>query len=298
MNMDLNIPFFSIVLITYNRVDLLPRCIESVLNQTFTNFELIIVDNHSDDGSIELINNYARKDSRIKLKLVHNNNVLAYSRNEGIKMSRGKYICILDSDDWYTLDKLQIVYEEVKISDCDVYYNKYTLMSVHGKERIISRHLKSDNIFYELLLMGNIICNTTSVVKRSAIDKVGYLSEDPKLRAVEDFDLWLRLAQNGAKFKFINKMLGYYWIGSNMSYSPSQIKQVNNLYDKFRPMINKDYITQIDANKQYINARTYHKIGYWEEALNSYKESYLGQNLIRKFSINILICMVYLKMKF
>lgn len=296
--MDSNRPFFSVVLITYNRVDLLPRCIESVLNQTFENFELVIVDNHSDDGSIDLINNYARNDERIKVKLVHNNNILAYSRNEGIKMSRGKYICMLDSDDWYASDKLQSIFNEAMRSDSDVYYHKYTVMSVRGKERVINKQLQSDNVFFELLSEGNIICNATTVVKKSSLESVGYLSEDPKLRAVEDFDLWLRLAHSGFKFNYINKMLGYYWIGNNISYSPAQINQVNNLYDKFRPLIEPKNLLQIEVKKKYINARIYHKIGYWNDALALYKDLSNCCNPYRKIPIAVLICMVYLKIKF
>lgn len=291
-------PYFSVVLITYNRAVLLPRCIESVLNQTFGNLELIIVDNHSDDGSIELINDYKNKDSRVKLLLVHNNNILAYSRNEGIKKAKGQYICMLDSDDWYTLDKLQIVYNEIQKKGGDIIYNKYTLMSQKGQGRTLGRSLKWNDTFHELLVNGNIICNTTAVVKRSAIIEIGYLSEDPDLKAVEDIDLWLRLAKAGFKFHFINRVLGFYWVGENMSYSPKQIQQINNLYNKYIPIANKRYQEQALSNKTYTNARVFHKIGYWKDAKLAYKASFKTVPILKKMNIFVLLCFLHLKIKF
>ena len=266
-------PFFSVVLITYNRADLLPRCIDSVINQTFKDWELIIVDNYSEDGSKELIENYMSNESRISLIQVHNNNVLAYSRNIGIRAARGKYICILDSDDWYTTDKLQVVFDVCMHGDYDVIYNSYQQVTERGMGRICGKSLKTGDVFYELLENGPIICNTTTVVKKASIEKVGYLSEDPKLRAVEDLDLWLRLAQMGCVFFFINKCLGYYWIGSNMSYSLGQICQINNLFDKFYPEIKKEKLSECHFCQYFLSARICHKIGEFSEANKYYLEA-------------------------
>ena len=275
-------PYFSVVLITYNRADLLPRCINSVISQTFTDWELIVVDNYSEDGTKDLIENYIAKDNRIKFLQIHNNNVLSVSRNAGIKIAKGKYICILDSDDWYTNDKLRAVYDVCQKKEYDVIYNKYQFVSQKGQGRICGEPLTWDDKFYELLMEGSSVCNTTVVVKKEAVVNAGYLSEDPKLRAVEDVDLWLRIAKQGRDFHFIDKCLGFYWVGDNMSYSEKQITQVNNLYDKYIPEIESSKLKACLTCRDYTIARFYHKIGNFKKALELYLIVFPSQRLSRK----------------
>lgn len=284
-------PFFSVVLITYNRADLLPRCIDSVINQTFDDWELIIVDNYSEDGTKELIENYMEKDNRIKFIQVHNNNVLAVSRNAGIKMSQGKYIGILDSDDWYHKEKLKVVYDVCVDKEYDVLYNRYKFMTSKGEGRTSGKALASDDVFYELLMNGPIISNTTTVVKKTSIEKVGYLSEDPSLRAVEDLDLWLRMANNGCTFHFINKCLGYYWLGDNMSYSLKQLTQIDNIYQKFLPEIEPERLPSCISCHDFLSARTCHKIGEFDKAIKFYKNSMKAGSLNHRMYALILILM-------
>lgn len=291
-------PYFSVVLITYNREDLLPRCIDSVINQTFQDWELIIVDNYSEDGSKELIESYQSRDSRISLIQVHNNNVLAYSRNVGIKAAKGKYICILDSDDWYTLDKLQKVYDVCQQKEHDVIYNRYRLMSSKGKGRVCGKPLTWNNKFYEILIVGTIICNTTVVVKKEAVESVGYLSEEPSLRAVEDNDLWLRLAKDNRTFYYINECLGYYWIGNNMSYSPKQVTQLTNLYNKFIPDIEPNMVPACISCRDYTIGRIYHKIGEFQTARRYYKSVIPSQPIKRKLMACILVFLTWVKVRF
>lgn len=92
-------PMVSVVMPTYNRADLLKRSIESVLNQTYRNFEFIIVDDGSTDESVALIKSYAQNDRRIKLLINDKNRGISYSRNRGNAAARGTYIMIMDSDD-------------------------------------------------------------------------------------------------------------------------------------------------------------------------------------------------------
>lgn len=290
-------PYFSVVLITYNRADLLPRCIDSVINQTYKDWELIIVDNHSEDGSKELIEDYMSRDNRISLIQVHNNNVLAYSRNVGIKAAKGKYICILDSDDWYTLDKLQKVYDVCQQKEYDVIYNRYRLMSSKGKGRVCGKPLTWDNKFYEILIVGTIICNTTVVVKKEAVESVGYLSEEPSLRAVEDNDLWLRLAKDNRSFFYINECLGYYWIGNNMSYSPKQVTQLTNLYNKFIPDIEPEKLEDCLSCRDFTIGRIYHKIGEFNLAIDNYQKVISSQKGMKKVHTYLLILLARIKQR-
>ena len=105
---------FSIILPTYNRADTyLKDAIDSVVNQSYINWELLIIDNHSTDNTDELIGSY--KDDRIKLYKIRNNGNIAKSRNLGISKADGSYIALIDSDDFWHRDKLKLVSEYLSI---------------------------------------------------------------------------------------------------------------------------------------------------------------------------------------
>ena len=97
-------PLVSVVIPTFNRAKDLERALRSVLAQTHTNWEVLIVDNYSEDNTDEVIENL--NEPRITLFKIHNHGVIAVSRNWGIQHARGKYIAFLDSDDWWTEKKL------------------------------------------------------------------------------------------------------------------------------------------------------------------------------------------------
>ena len=95
----------SVIVPTYNRAYCLDRIVQSVLDQTLSDWELILIDNHSSDNTDELVSNY--KDPRIKYIKIKNEGVIAASRNKGIRNSSAKYVALLDSDDWWMTDKLE-----------------------------------------------------------------------------------------------------------------------------------------------------------------------------------------------
>ena len=99
-------PTFSIILPCWNSINFIERCIKSIKSQTYENFEVIIIDNSSKDGTIEKINQI--KDERFKVFNINNEGILARSRNLGIDKSSAEWIAFLDSDDWWTEDKLEI----------------------------------------------------------------------------------------------------------------------------------------------------------------------------------------------
>ena len=142
----------SIIIPTYKRVKKLKRAIDSVLNQTFINWEIIIIDNHSDDGTKELIDNY--KNPKIKILLIRNNGNIAKSRNLGIKKSKGKYLALLDSDDLWTPNKLQICIKALNKKIKIVYHDMYiqnNIKQIIFKKSGMCRDLKKP-IYNDLIL--------------------------------------------------------------------------------------------------------------------------------------------------
>ena len=97
--------FVSVIIPTYNHAKFLAKAIKSVLDQTYTNFEIIVIDNHSTDNTNEVVNSF--NDARLKLLKVHNNGVIAISRNKGILEAKGDWIAFLDSDDFWYPSKLE-----------------------------------------------------------------------------------------------------------------------------------------------------------------------------------------------
>ena len=117
----MNYPFFSIIIPTFNRDKFIKKAINSVLNQTFKSWEIIIVDNNSKDNTEKITTEI--KDNRIKFYKISNNGIIARSRNYGIEKSLGKYLAFLDSDDWWKKNKLELCYKEILKGKKFIYHN-------------------------------------------------------------------------------------------------------------------------------------------------------------------------------
>jgi glycosyltransferase involved in cell wall biosynthesis len=133
----------SIIIPTYNHASYLGRALRSVINQTYTNWEAIVIDNHSTDNTDQVMSNF--KDPRIKYLKINNDGVIAKSRNKGIEIAKGKWVAFLDSDDWWTSDKLKVclsfandnvdlIYHDLKIEhDNPKFFRKKKLKLVSRK---------------------------------------------------------------------------------------------------------------------------------------------------------------------
>lgn len=110
---DNNLPLISIIVPIYNAELYLDKCIKSILAQTYRNFELLLIDDGSKDGSLNCCNNYAKQDNRIKFFTQVNSGV-SITRNRGIELSQGEYITFVDSDDWIKPNYLQVLYDALQ----------------------------------------------------------------------------------------------------------------------------------------------------------------------------------------
>lgn len=183
-------PFFSIIIPTFNRKNLLKIAVNSVLNQSFKDFELIIIDDGSTDKTKEMIKSI--KDNRIKYFYQKNKGV-SCARNKGIKKAAGKYIAFLDSDDRFTKYKLEIVYETIKKYPKFKIFHTNELWYRNGK--ILSQkkhHAKPDGDVFDKALKLCCISISTAVIEKNIFEKAGLFDE--KLPACEDYDFWLRTA--------------------------------------------------------------------------------------------------------
>ena len=267
----------SIIIPTFNRARELNRAIESVINQTYKNWELIIIDNNSSDNTDEVVSKF--NDSRILLFKINNNGVIAKSRNLGIKKASGSFIAFLDSDDWWYSNKLDVIMSKKEDADfiyhhLDIYRND---KKTNKKHRV--RPLKTP-VFEDLMINANAITNSSVVVKKNILLKAGSLSEDVELKAVEDYDLWLKISRVTNSFLLIPEYLGGYLIsGSNSSnISLEMIDKIDAVYNKNVNYLNKKLKIQAYYTKEYTIGRYLFNLGSYSKALNSFLRSRLSNS--------------------
>lgn len=223
-------PLVSIVIPTYNRGHCIYRAVKSVVEQTFTDWELIIVDNSSTDSTLEIISTFS--DERIFTFDIENNGIVAKSRNLGIQLSRGKYIALLDSDDWWLPNKLEISFRALELGSDLVYHDLYLISKLSiqaSKYSLAATRVLTCPVFIDLLSNGNAITNSSVVVRRDFLQEIGGFSEERDLLGSEDFDGWLRISKLTEKFEKLEGVLGYYWIGGGNLTSAKTILS-NHLY--------------------------------------------------------------------
>ena len=218
----------SIVLPTYNRADDLRRALKSVVNQTYINWEVCVVDNNSTDLTDEVVLSF--NDPRIRLLKIHNEGIIAASRNLGIRCAKADYIAFLDSDDWWASEKLEKCMELFFRGADVIYHNLYLVES--KSQSSFSRHTNANNvsgsILKYLLYRGFSIPNSSAMVRASILKSAGFLSEDKNLVSVEDLDLWLRISRITNNFICCSECLGFYWAGGN-NLSAASWEQVNKI---------------------------------------------------------------------
>lgn len=202
-----NQPLISIVTPTYNREAFLAEAIQSVIDQTYENFELIIVDDGSTDGSEVLVQRYVQEDSRIRYFKQHNQGQ-SVARNRGIQESRGEFVCFLDSDNKWFPDKLEVsVKAFADNSSVDIVYGNNVTISETGAELSRSNMPRHSGMITERLLADNFISMNTTMVRKHCFDTLGAFNERDRL--AEDYELWLRLSTQ-FRFLYVPHYFGYY----------------------------------------------------------------------------------------
>jgi glycosyltransferase involved in cell wall biosynthesis len=250
----MNTPLFSIIIPTFNHAHLIKKCLLSLIDQTYPNWEAIVVNNYSEDDTIEVVESF--QDSRIRIINFHNQGIIAAARNEGIRSSKGNWIAFLDSDDWWYPSKLTKILP--LLDNYDLIYHKLDIYKPTGKGwGEIRGHCYMSPIFDNLLVKGNQIPNSSALIKKQVIEEVGYLSEEPNLFAIEDYDLWLRVSKLTERFYYLNQSLGAYWVGGE-NYSKADRKSIGRmkfLYSKHLPTISEKSKKSAQAILCYIVTR-------------------------------------------
>ena len=206
-------PLISIIIPCFNQAIFLPDCLDSILKQSFTNWEAIVVNDGSTDATSNVANKYCIKDSRIKL-VEKQNGGLSSARNFGIEQSIGEWLLFLDADDMLISDHLNEVYQVISSkSDANLIQTGYHHMNEDGKQILHSVMPGENPELLPSILTQNIGPVHTITIRRSIITQMqGF---DEKLNSCEDWDMWIRVAKFGIKKESINKALVGYRLASN-----------------------------------------------------------------------------------
>lgn len=211
--MTIGCPLVSVVIPTYNQAHFLKEALVSVQNQTNNNWEVIVINNYSDDNTEEIVENFC--DSRIRLVNFKNNGVIAASRNLGIKLARGEFVAFLDSDDSWDPEKLERCIEKL-LSGYDLVCHGVVFQWDNGKKKNVVCHSDKLASYDALLYRGNRFLTSATVVRKDILMQVDCFNEDPQYVTVEDYDLWLRVTKVAKqKVGYIQQLLGVYRIHQN-----------------------------------------------------------------------------------
>lgn len=293
-------PIVSVIIPTYNHGHLIGRALESVLSQTFQNFEIIVVDNHSTDNTDLVLASYAC--SRLTVLKVHNLGSIAYSRNHGISSARGDWIAFLDSDDWWMPHKLQECSRHFHNSD--LIYHRLTLSGSFSRLSFPycsgTWPLKSP-ILTHLLKSGNPIPTSSVVVRRTMFELIDGFNEKPEFIAAEDYDAWIRLAKITERFSYISDYLGFYHYSPHSASRKDMSLPMRAVYSSHADVIFiADYMS-VDANAAYSAASFAFKNNCFTVALNELPRSLLHGRFelkLRSFFLLLFIICKYLRSLF
>ncbi|MFH1413960.1 MAG: glycosyltransferase [Candidatus Omnitrophota bacterium] len=202
----------SVIIPTYNSGRYIEEAVASVLNQTYTNYELLIVDDGSTDNTVELLKKYK---GRFRYYYQRNQGIVA-ARNLALENSTGEFVAFLDADDLWLPEKLgvqmRVMREQPNLAF--VYSCVYTI-DESGKTIRYWDNKDEKIMDFNRLYDKNFICCSSVLLRRSCLERSGRF--DPRVKMSQDWDLWLRLAKN-FNFKFINQFLAKYRIHpSNIS---------------------------------------------------------------------------------
>lgn len=228
-----NLPQISVIMGIYNCSETLPEAIESIINQTFSDWELIMCDDGSNDNTYEVAKKYADKyEGKIILLKNKQNEGLNYTLNKCLEIAKGEYIARMDGDDHCSANRFEVELEafkqepEIAIVSTDMQYFDET--GTWGNITNPTYPTKKD------FLYGTPFCHAPCLVKKEAYSTVGGYSEEKMLLRVEDYHLWVKMYKAGYK-------------GKNIHIPLYQMRDDRNAYcrRKFKYRVNEAYVRAI-----------------------------------------------------
>lgn len=264
-------PKVSVIISTYNRPERLIKAVDSVLKQSFTDLEVIVVDDAS-KKDLEVEKKLSSiKDSRVKyFRLEKNSGKHAIPKNFGIKQSSGQFVAFLDDDNTYRVDHIAKLYKALEANDkIDVAYGDRWIHLPDGRETI--GIYNSFNL--GLLFTRNYIDTSDSLIKRSVLDYIG--GWDERYKRFSDWNLYLRIAKAGFRMLHVPGLITDYYIheGSISNEVENKENPLAPLWDPFDLEIRLPYLGPISQPRIGVFSITYDRLSYTKKAFSSLKKT-------------------------
>lgn len=259
----------SVIVPLYNAENYLKRCIDSIINQTYQNLEIILINDGSTDNTLEIINEYAQKKDTI-IVIDKKNSGVSDSRNLGIEKSTGEYITFIDSDDWLEENAIESLYEQLKKSNYNIIRGKY-IREIENKksQKAIEKFSyniedKEKNIqrLIDLILSGEMYCYVWLLMIKSNIIKNKVFFNN-KLAMMEDTIFYLDLLLDGNDILFSDSITYHYYLNKK-----SASQNIQNAYRNYKNalLVNKIFEEKLKMKNIYSEKRK--KIFYTKTSLS------------------------------
>lgn len=229
----------SILIPTYNTEKFIISTIESVQNQTYTNWEMILVDDASTDNTIVIIEEFAQNDSRIKLFKLPENRGNGFARNAALEKATGKYIAYLDADDLWFREKLEKQIQFLKANNLHFTFSFYDSIDEEGND--LNRRVESPNpLTYKQLFFCNYVGNLTAIYDADYFGKI--ILETTQKR--QDWRIWLTILKQIKIAKPVPESLAFYRIRKD-SVSSSKFKLIKHNFGVYREFHGYNFVFSV-----------------------------------------------------
>ena len=228
----------SVIMPYYNKKNYFLESINSALNQTYINLEILIIYDDQNRSDLEYIKNCIKNDLRVKIIFNDKNKGVAYSRNKAISIAQGEYIAFLDCDDYWETNKIEVQLNFMLTHGYDFSHTTYQVINYKGK--IVSTIKARSTLKYKELLKSCDIGLSSVILKRKLLNDMKF----PELKTKEDFVLWLRLAKESVVLAGLDKPL-MYWRRTSNSLSSSILQRLKDAFKVYHLYEKKNFFYSV-----------------------------------------------------
>jgi teichuronic acid biosynthesis glycosyltransferase TuaG len=224
-------PRFSVIMPTHQAAAFIGRTVRCVLDQTCGDFEIVVLDNGSTDGTEAIVRGF--DDPRVRYTWQEDSGLPADSRNKAIRQASGEFLAFLDADDWWAPTKLERVAAVLDGEPAlDLVCHDVDIVDPRGRVLVHRSYvLDKRDAYTQLLYRGCFLTTSATVLRRSRALDAGLFDVRSDFLTVEDFDLWLRVARAGARFRLLNETLGTYLVHAGGALNADVERNYDNMFE-------------------------------------------------------------------
>lgn len=245
MGMRSESPLVSVIMPAYNAERFIEEAISSVISQSMSDWELIVIDDGSKDNTPVIISEFVRKDTRIHLFINEENIGVAQTRNRGLELCRGKYVAFLDSDDYWEQQMLKKMIDRAEETNADIVYCSYALVDEQGRKVCNDFMVPSTTTFEESIVRSVITCSTVLITSELAKN-----NRFPTNMYHEDIALWFQILRDGGTARGVSEVLASYRQRAN-SRSSSKVTSAIRRWSIYRKHLGMPFVQCIGVMLQY-----------------------------------------------